>query len=128
MIQLLSGVTTLEVIASRHKNIMNNEDIKGKEDENVFSGSRIQHFSFPDFKILFRGCHPLQTAKYKFHIHHEQNPYFSDILNQIVFVLYLKSVDLRISFFYVFFLTSTKQSLFLNCINIFHVYNYSAEN
>jgi len=39
---------------------MNNEEKRGEEDEQVFSGSRIRHYWFADFIILFRGFHPLQ--------------------------------------------------------------------
>ena len=38
-----------------------NENIKKQEDEKVFSGSRIRHYSFADFIIVFRGdFYPLQ--------------------------------------------------------------------
>ena len=47
-------------IASTDKYIINNEEKRGEEDEQVFSGSRIRHYWFADFIILFRGFHPLQ--------------------------------------------------------------------
>ena len=50
-------------IASRYKYTLNDECIKGKEDEKVYSGVRIRHNSFADFIILFRGFHPLQDLK-----------------------------------------------------------------
>ena len=36
---------------------MNNGSLKGEENEKVFTGSRIQRYSFADFIILFRGFH-----------------------------------------------------------------------
>jgi len=49
-------------IASTDKYIINNEEKRGEEDEQVFSGSRIRHYWFADFIILFRGFHPLQKS------------------------------------------------------------------
>ena len=51
-------------IASRYKYMINNECIKGEEEEQVFSGSRIRHYWFVDFLILFRGYHPLQYLSF----------------------------------------------------------------
>ncbi len=42
MVRLLSGLTTLELHLMHLDNMINNECIKGEEDEQIFSGSRIR--------------------------------------------------------------------------------------
>ena len=49
-------------IVSRYKYILNKECVKGEEVEQVLSGSKIRHYWFADFIIIFRGFHPLQYS------------------------------------------------------------------
>ena len=43
--------------------MINKESIKGEEDEQTFSGSRIRHYWFADYIILFWGFLSLQKSQ-----------------------------------------------------------------
>ena len=106
-------------IAYRYYYMINNECVKGKKVEKVFSGSRIWHNWFADFIILLRGFHilyiilicgfhnPLSGISYPLHCPHLLFlPYlfkYFKVFNNVVFSLILITADSNYWFIFILF-------------------------